>query len=76
MVRRDGEVPRQVEQGTLRIGGKRLPRLGNERPPRLRSCGTSRRDGTRIVPLERISDKRDRPLDDLMRVICVSCCRE
>jgi hypothetical protein len=76
MMRRDGEVSRQVEQGALRIGGKRLTRLGNERPLRIRRCGTSRSDWTRIVPLERMSDKRDCTLDELVRVIAVSRCRE
>lgn len=53
MVRRDGELSRELRQRAFGVSGDRLTRSGDERITRMRRCGTPRRDGTRIVLLER-----------------------
>jgi hypothetical protein len=60
----------------LRVGGECLTRSGDEHTTRTRGCGTPRRDGTRIVLLERVSGKCDCTLNELIGIVATACCRE
>jgi hypothetical protein len=76
MMRRDREVSCELRQRALRVRGERLARSGDERVTRMRGSGTPRRDGTRIVLLERASGKCDCTLDELVRIDAPTCSRE
>jgi hypothetical protein len=74
MMRRDGELLRHLGQRALRVGCERLPRAFDERTTRVRGRGAPRRNGARIVLLERPRGEYDRTLDEFVTIVATACC--